>query len=204
MAEDNLYVVKRTAVMSNDPAELGFKISLPATFTDLKAAKAAARGLLKEEGYNTELLPVYKVNDGASNWQYGDGVLVHAEVPGEAEFEVAIETVQNTVGAKSDSSGRVTTPLFYIVQTMIDYNNERSGRKRQYVVEGAYAEQKVAREQALKILLDEDTKKEDFAEYDEHGAEGDWAFGEEVVVHAVDDRGMNILVSVIQGGERTE
>lgn len=190
--------------MSNDPAELGFKISLPATFTDLKAAKVAARGLLEEEGYNTEFFPVYAVKDNVSNWQYGDGVLVHAEVPGEAEFEVGIDTVQNTIGAKPDSSGRVTTPLFYIVQTMIDYNTDRSGRKRQYVVEGAYAEQKAAREQAIKILLDEDTKKEDFAEYNEHGTDADWAFGDEVVVHAVDEGGMNILVSVIQSGEKTE
>jgi hypothetical protein len=204
MSEDNLYVIKRAEVMSKDPAELKFKVSLPATFTDLKAAKAAARGLLKEEGYDVELLPVYKVNDGSSNWEYGDGVLVHAEVPGEAEFEVAIDTVPNTIGAKPDGTGRVTTPLFHVVQTIIDYNTDRSGKKREYIVEGTYAEEKVANEQALNVLVDEERKKEDYVEYDERSTDAVWTFGDEVVVHAIDHHGMNLLVSVIPGGERTE
>ncbi|PVH98916.1 hypothetical protein DM02DRAFT_656882 [Periconia macrospinosa] len=62
---------------------------------------------------------------------------------------------------------------------------------------GTYADRRQARDQALRILLDTDMKREDFVEYDEYidGTEG--PFGPDVIVHAVKEGGENVLVSVI-------
>jgi hypothetical protein len=194
MASENLYVIKRTFT---DPKTPDSKIALPATFTDLKAAKAEAKTILTKEGYETEFFPVYDVNDGHSQWKHGDGVIVYAEGPESEIIKVEIVTVGNVNGLKADGTGRVQSPLHYVLQTIIHYDEDRSGSKRDSLVEGVYKRKEEAVAYSLKVLLDEDVTKEDFAEYDEYSDSSDQPFGSDVMVHAVKSNGENILVSVV-------
>ncbi|EOA90230.1 hypothetical protein ACJQWK_07612 [Exserohilum turcicum] len=198
MAEqDSLFVVKRTILDPKAPTGLSFQIALPATFTDLRAAKEEAKALLSKEGYDTEFLTPYETKSDPSAWKHGDGVIVFAQAPSGQEFKVEIDTVANAAGLQADASGRIQQPLYHVVQTLIEYDDDRSGSERRTVVEGTFADRERARDHALRVLLDANLKREDFVEYDEYtdGTEG--PFGPDVIVHAVKEGGENVLVSVI-------
>jgi hypothetical protein len=79
MANDNLYVVKRTFFNPRDPAEQSFHVTVPATCTDLNVAKKEAKMALTREGYETDFFSVYDVNNDRDRWKHGDGVVVYAE-----------------------------------------------------------------------------------------------------------------------------
>jgi hypothetical protein len=194
-----LYVVKRSYTDLKTPAEISYKVSLPATFTDLKAAKAAARRILVEEGYEPSFFSVYEVKkEGDETWGHGDGVIVYAEGEGHEVFKVEIETVPNTCHLEGDENGHVNRPLHHILQTTIHYIEDSSGSKRDSNIEGTYTEKDSARAEALEILLDEDVAKDDFVEYNVYAdEEAEKPFGEEVLVHAVKDTGENFLISVV-------
>ena len=196
MASDVLYLVKRTFVNPKDPIETRFNVDLPAAFTDLKAAKEKAKRVLIDEGYEKDFFPLYVINDGSSDWKHGDGVIIYAEGPSRELFKVEIETVPNREELEPDETGRIGRPLHHILQTMIHYDEDRSGSRRDSVVEGTYIDRNAARNRALEVLLDGNTK-EDFAEYDEYSNEEDSPFGPDVVVHAIKDNGENILVSIV-------
>jgi len=191
-------VVKRTFTDLKNPAGVSFNVTLPATFTDLKAAKEAARTTLLQEGYEQDFFPVYEVNSGNEDWTHGDGMIVYAEGPSHEIFSVEIEVVPTSGSFKTDETGRVRDPLYHVLQTMVHYDQDRSGSKRNSVIEGTYMLQEQAQMRALRVLLDSSVKKEDFVEYDEY-LDGKGAFGDYVVVHAVKDNGENILVSVEPG-----
>ena len=195
--QDSLFVVKRTILDPKNPTGLSFNIALPATFTDLQAAKVESKALLSKEGYDTEFFTPYEVKSDPSDWKYGDGVIVFAKAPSGEMFKVEIDTVQNSAGLQSDASGKVQQPLYHVVQTLVEYNNDRSGSERRTVVEGTYADQGQARDQALRVLLDTYLKREDFIEYDEYIDSTEGPFGPDVIVHAVKEGGENVLVSVI-------
>ncbi|KAF2258914.1 hypothetical protein CC78DRAFT_438385, partial [Lojkania enalia] len=167
------------------------------TFTDLKAAKEFAKGQLKSEGYDIEFFKTYEVKDPAKTWEYGDGVIVYAVGPSDELFKVELDTISNTHRLQGDQNGRIQEPVYHVLQTIIDYNSDRSGFERYSIVEVTCTSRELARAHALRVLLaDGDVKKEDFVEYDEYadGAEG--PFGADVLVHAVKDGGYNVLVSV--------
>ncbi|KAF1965382.1 hypothetical protein BU23DRAFT_561119 [Bimuria novae-zelandiae CBS 107.79] len=195
--QESLFVVKRTILDPKHPTGLSFNITLPATFTDLQAAKAEAKALLSKEGYDTDFFTPYKAKSDPSDWKYGDGVIVFAKAPSGEVFKVEIDTVQNSAGLQSDASGKVQQPLYHVLQTLIEYNDDRSGSERYTIVEGTYTDRRHASDQALRVLLDTDMKREDFVEYDEYtdGTEG--PFGPDVIVHAVKEGGENVLVSVV-------
>ncbi|KAF1839283.1 hypothetical protein BDW02DRAFT_575741 [Decorospora gaudefroyi] len=197
MADESLYIVKRTLLDPKNPAQPLYNTVLPATYTDLKAAKEHAKTALQKEGYEPEFFPVYREKGTTEDWEHGDGVVIYAEGPSEEVLKVEIDTVPNLAGVKADSTGRVTAPLHHVLQTVIEYNNDRSGSRRYSIVEGTYTSAQLARDRALQVLLDGGMKKEEFIEYDEYvdGTEG--PFGPDVIVHAVYDGGMNVLVSVI-------
>jgi len=198
MVSENLYLVKRTFTDLKTPAEITYNVSIPAAFTDLKAAKDAARGELIQEGYEKAFFPVWHVNNSEPDWPHGDGVMVFAEGPSHEAFKVEIETVPNLAKIEADESGRIRRPLHYVLQTIIYYNEESSGAKRETIVEGVHVLRELARAQASKILLGREVKKEDFAAYNEYSAiDAEKTFGDDVVVHAVKPNGENILVSVI-------
>jgi hypothetical protein len=198
MASENLYVVKRSLLDLHNPSRPVYDIALPATFTDLKAAKQYTKHVLPKEGYDTKFFPVYDIKDLSSHWTHEDGVMVYAEGPSDEIFKVGIDTVPNLAGLEGKgSTGQITEPLHHVVQTVVEYNDDRSGSRRYSIVEGTYTNSDAARERALKVLLEGGTAKEEFVEYEEYldGTEG--PFGPDVIVHAVQDGGLNVLVSVI-------
>ncbi|KAH7112504.1 hypothetical protein B0J11DRAFT_542524 [Dendryphion nanum] len=196
MTAENLYVVKRTIFNPNTPFEPSFDVALPATFTDLRAAKIEAENTLVKEGYEARFFSVYDVNDGSKEWKHGDGVIVYAKGPSQELLKVEIDTVPNLLRLGSGADGRIEPPLHHVLQTIIEYDNDRSGTQRYSIIEGTYTNPTVAREQALGALLGNGTKKEDFVQYDEF-TDGDAPFGSDVVVHAVKEGGQNVLVAVI-------
>ncbi|KAK7178652.1 hypothetical protein PSPO01_15306 [Paraphaeosphaeria sporulosa] len=193
--DSTLYVVKRTVLDPRNPSGLTSTTTLPATLTSLPAAKAEAKALLPQEGYDTDFFKIYEVKSDPEKWKYGEGVMVYAEAPSGEVFKVGIDTVPNLAGLKAGDQGRVLQPLYHVVQTLVEYGDDRSGTERYAVVEGTYADKGEARERALKVLLDENVGKEDFVEYDEYDEDGERPFGGDVVVHAVKEGGENILVS---------
>jgi hypothetical protein len=194
----NLYISKRSASNLKNPAEPAFRVDLPATFTNLQAAKTAARTTLLDHGYEDDFFPVFEIHHANDDgeWKRGDGVMLYAEGPNHEIFTVSIETVPNTIGFKGDDKGRVPRPLHHVLQTIIHYDEDKSGGKRTTVVEGTHIKRSAARAHAIKLLLDASVSKKDFAEYDEYTAD-DSPFGEDVIVHAVKSNGENILVSIV-------
>lgn len=83
------------------------------------------------------------------------------------------------------------------MQTTINYNNDRIGGIQNTEVEGTYLTRKEAFTAAHTALLDDEVKKESFAEYDEkEDFKGEWPYGDECFVHAVGETGENFLVFV--------
>ncbi|KAF3034991.1 hypothetical protein E8E12_002253 [Didymella heteroderae] len=167
MASENLYVVKRTCHSPSHATEPIFDIALPATFANLEAAKLEAKSVLFNEGYEKEFFSTYDINDGKGPWSHGDGIVVYATGASGEVLKVEIDTVINLSGLESDARGRVLPPLYHVLQTIIDYNKDRSGSQRNSIVEGSYRDLKLARKQALQVLLDESVTKDSFAEYDD-------------------------------------
>lgn len=120
MANDNLYVVKRTFFNPRDPAEQSFHVTVPATCTDLNVAKKEAKMALTREGYEADFFSVYDVNNGRDGWKHGDGVVVYAEGQGGEVLTVAIDTIPNTHGLRAGRSGRVEQLPYHILQTVIE------------------------------------------------------------------------------------
>jgi hypothetical protein len=84
-----------------------------------------------------------------------------------------------------------------VLQTTIDYNNDRIGGLQNTEVEGTYPIRKDAYAAAHTTLLDDEVTKDSFAEYDEKEQfDGEWPYGDEVLVHAVGETGENFYVSV--------
>ncbi|KAF2808332.1 uncharacterized protein BDZ99DRAFT_52667 [Mytilinidion resinicola] len=199
MAGENLYHIKRTVNdIKNDPTGATQKVAIRSTFTDLAAAKAAARTALIDEGYEKAMFEVYDVKDGSGEWKHPDGLQVFAQVTDGENLTVAIETTPNDANLEGNADGKVEGPLFHILQTTVHYNLDRSGGKRETTIEGTYKGREEAAKKAASTLLDEDVKKTDFAEYDEFSGQKDWAYGEDVLVHAVAVGGENYLVAVVK------
>ncbi|KAH8668839.1 hypothetical protein BX600DRAFT_510902 [Xylariales sp. PMI_506] len=197
MADDKLYVIKRTFTDLKTPSEITFNTATPATFTDLRAAKIEAKAVLFNEGYEKDFFPVYDTIDGAREWKHGDGVIVYAEGSSGEIFTVEVETIPNTENLEPDDDYRLRRPLHHVVQTTIHYNEDRSGSIRDSTIKGTHMTRDLAQAHALALLLDGNTKKEDFAEYDEYSDGTEGPFGPDVIVHVVKDGGENILVSVV-------
>jgi hypothetical protein len=122
MACDNLYVVvvERTFSDPRDPSGQLSNATVPATCTNLRAAKKEAKMNLAREGYEAESFPVYDVNNGCDERKHGDDVIVYAERQGGEVFKVAIDTITNTHGLRAGRSGRVEQLPYHILQTVIE------------------------------------------------------------------------------------
>ncbi|KAF2471025.1 uncharacterized protein BDR25DRAFT_303577 [Lindgomyces ingoldianus] len=195
---DMLYHIKRTLVdIKNDATGALQKVDIRGTYTDLSKAKAAAKNALLEEGYEKEWFTVYDVRQAPEDWKHGDGVFVFAKAPEGEMFKVALETTPNNLNL-TGKDGKVEEQLFHVLQTTIHYNTDRSGASRDTSLEGTFTDMEEAKAKALSCLLDEDVSKDSFAEFDEFTGQTDWAFGEDVMVHAVGVGGENYLVSIIR------
>jgi len=206
---ENLYTIKVTQTDYHlDPSGALQHVLLAGTYTSLASAKTAAHTTLYTLGYTTLDLPTYEIKGQSTGlpqeWKYGDGVLVHATAPSGEQFQVEIETTENTLKPweKHDATSKLTEKLYYVLQTTIHYDLDAAGAKRDTNIEGIHASRVEATKAAKKSLLEKDvTSKESFVEYDEFAGQEDWAFGENVVVHAVGGNGQNYEVAVVEGRE---
>ncbi|TVY19549.1 hypothetical protein LARI1_G003391 [Lachnellula arida] len=157
-APEFLYHIKRTITdYHEDKSGATRTTDVLGTFTDLKAAKAAAYSALASEGYIKDDFELYEDNTrDPENWKHGD-----------------------------------------VLQTTINYNNDRIGGIQTTEVEGTYPSRAAAYAAAGSVLIDDDVTKSSFAEYDEkENFKGDWPYGDEAFVHAVKETGENFLVAV--------
>jgi hypothetical protein len=185
----------------SDPSGVTRTTNVYGTFTSLPVAKAAARSCLKTAGYEPSEFSIYAEKSDPENWAYGEGVLVYAKAPSRTEFRVHVDvTSNNPPDLIANEQGEVEGPLYYVMQIMIDYNTDRTGGKQESVIEGVYTGREEAEKAAYEVLLDEaeGVTRESFAEFDREDelGEGDWPFGEDVVVHAVGMSGENFKVEV--------
>ena len=113
-ASEFLYHVKRTITdFKNDKSGATQATDVLGTFTELAAAKSAARSALASEGYTKDDFEVYEENDGDSTWTHGDGILALAKAPAGQVFEVRIDTNPNILHFKGSADSEVTGFLHY-------------------------------------------------------------------------------------------
>ncbi|KAH7065642.1 hypothetical protein B0J12DRAFT_43276 [Macrophomina phaseolina] len=184
--------------------------SIRATYMDLAKAKKYALRALLDEGYQPEqFLELHMRHDTQAEeptiWPYGDGVSVWAKIVDEGIVTVEIETTHNTLGRllDHDGDGRVKEPLFFLIQTTIDYAKDWSVGSRQTAIEGVFRTRDEAAARALTVLLgneegEREIKKSDFASYEENAGQDDWPFDSNIMVHAIGENGLNILVAVVE------
>jgi hypothetical protein len=214
---DLLFHVKRTVTdFAKDKSGATKSTDILGTFTDLAAAKLAARSALASEGYVKDDFETFEQNDGTGTWTYGDGVLVFAKAPAGQTFEVRIDTKPNVLQFKGNADGEVEGFLHYgkyaflklqahrltldkVIQQTLNYNKDPTGSSQATEVVGTYPTREAARKAARTALLDSEVTKETFAEYDEFDDARDvneWPYGEDVLVHAVAETGENFNVAV--------
>jgi len=198
-----LFHIKRTLInLKKDPAGAAQEVDIKGTYTDLRGAKAAAKKILFDEGYEREFFSTYEVKGhNGEAWEHGDECQVYAVAPESGIFRVEIQTAENKLGFVGGADGKVGQELYHVLQTTIHYNLDRSGAKRDTTIEDTLDTAEQARQRALTVLLDEDISKENFERYDENTGQEDWPFDEDTVVHAVGQGGENYLVQVIKEEE---
>jgi hypothetical protein len=199
-ASEYLYHIKRTITdFAEDKSGATRVTDILGSFTSLAAAKNAAHGALAAEGYIKDDFEVLeqKNETDLEDWKHGDGCLVFAKAPRGQEFDVRIDTKPNVLKLKGNADGEVEGFLHYVLQTTIDYNNDRIGGIQHTEVEGTYPTRKAAFVAAQTTLLDDEITKDSFAEYDEKEQfAGEWPYGDEVLIRAVGQTGENFYVSV--------
>lgn len=179
------------------------------THTTVKAAKAFAAGALESLNYSADDFTSYAVrpqgkrndDDDGDDWPYGDGVIAYTKAPAGQEFLISLDTKPNTENLLSSPDNTPELPsgadhLHYVLQTRIDYNQDKSGAFQSTEIEGVYIDRMDAVRAAKEALGEEKTE---FAQYDERDSEemsGEWPFGEDVLVHAVAQTGENYTIAV--------
>ncbi|KHN95358.1 uncharacterized protein MAM_06862 [Metarhizium album ARSEF 1941] len=175
------------------------------THGTLEAAKAFAVQSLESVNFKPDDFQKYHVKHleqetPGKTWIHGDGVLVFARSFDGQEFRVSIDTTPNNESLHANTQdGEMRLPegakfLHYVVQTIIDYNVDRSGSLQTTEIQGVYVHRADAWTAAHKCLA-----PDEFAEYD---CRGDtefveaWPFGDNVAVHAVSETGQNYLIAV--------
>jgi hypothetical protein len=109
-----LYHVNRTIIdFARDKSGATQTTDVFGTFTDLAAAKAAARSVLPSEGYSKEDFTQYEENDGTKEWIYREGGVVFAKALSGEEFQVYLDTKPNLLRFKGNASGKVEGHLHY-------------------------------------------------------------------------------------------
>lgn len=182
------------------------KVFVLGTHTNLEKAKDFCYHALKELGYEKNDFAEYQERKAGDSWTHGDGVMVFAKADAGQEFLVGLDTKTNTERlAEKEGTAELELPqgidhLHYVLQTKIDYNQDRSGTFQNTEIEGCYVKRSDAYAAARRVLLDGETKRDEFAQYDERSDtnenEASWPFGEDVLVHAIAQTGENYTVAV--------
>ena len=184
------------------PAE---KVRILGTYTTVAKAKDAAHRSLFDAGYEREWFPTFETNPEKLEELaslHGTGLAIYAVAEDGTEFRIRISTSPNKLHLTTDNEdGRVSTPLYYVVQTNVSYCSHRGRPKYDTHVEGTFKGYEAAREFARTLLLSEEdgitaSSYQDYREADP--SEKDCEYGENVVVHAVGTN-ENYLVSVLKG-----
>jgi len=199
---DDLYHVKCEIIdYYSDPSGLTRTTDVYGTYTTLPLAKAAARTCLERAGYDPSEFEVYEMKTDPETWKHGDDIRVYAKAPSGVEFHVRVDVTPNNLAGplKANAQGEVEGQLYYVLQTQIDYNADRTGGNQRADIEGVYVSREEAEKAAYEVLLDESegVTKETYAEYERVDEfEGDWPYGDEELVHAVGTDGENFKVEV--------
>ncbi|CAM1504796.1 Fc.00g023870.m01.CDS01 [Cosmosporella sp. VM-42] len=180
-----------------DPSGAKRSVYVLATHATVEAAKAFAPKALHVLGYEPEDFQEYAVHSSSEEWKHGDGILVYAKAAAGQVFLIGIDTTPNNDSLSANADGSFILPLgveflHYVLQTTIDYNQDRTGCIQETNIEGSFVHRADAFEAARDCL-----DPTDFAEYDKREEmTGEWPFGEDVVVHAVAETGQNSIVRV--------
>jgi hypothetical protein len=204
---DNLYHIMITqSHLNKDVNSAVEKVRVCGTYTSLPAAKAAAHRCLFDAGYEQEWFSEFDAKlDGASaSKRRANGVVVYAVAPDKTTFTVSIATTPNVLGYEANRNGKVMLDLYFVLQTTVDYSRDEDGEERETNVEGCFESYEDAWKYAQEVLLCESdgVTKASFADY--HAAavgERDCGYGENVIVQAVGQSGVNFLVSVVKAQE---
>ncbi|KAH7126445.1 hypothetical protein B0J13DRAFT_530988 [Dactylonectria estremocensis] len=181
-----------------DPSGATRSVYVLGTHSTLEASKVFATSALQGLKYEPSDFAEYTVRS-AGPWTHGDGVLVFARAPAGQVFLIGIDTTPNNEALPASPDGAVVLPqgadlLHYVLQTTIDYNQDRTGSVQATEIEGSYVLRADAWAAARKCLDPEQFVKYDMLESDEMA--GQWPFGDDVVVHAVAETGQNFVVAV--------
>jgi hypothetical protein len=171
------------------------------THANLAAAKSFAAKALQGLNYEPQEFTEYIEHGNSQEWIHGDGVIVFAKAPAGQEFFVSIDTKPNTVALVAGPGGAVRLPkgrdhLHYVLQTIVDYNKDRSGAAQSTEVEGCCVSRAESMTVAKALLAD---VRPDLVQYDERAfweLSDDWPFGDDVFVHAVSHTGENYIVAI--------
>lgn len=131
----------------------------------------------------------------------GTGLTVYAIATDGTVFRVRISTSPNVLHLTTDNEdGRISTPLFYVVQTNVPYCSHERKPSHDTNVEGVFQSYAEARKFASTVLLSEEegitaSSYEDYCEASPD--ESDCEYGDNVIVHAVGKNDENYFVSVI-------
>jgi hypothetical protein len=138
------------------------------THATLEAAKKFAASALHKLNYEPEDFVVYESHLHLKQWPHGDGVIVFARAPAGQEFLIGIDTKPNDLDLLEGQDGSIALPqgvphLHYVLQTKIDYHQDRSGASQTTEIEGCYLHREDAVAAAYECLAGE---QPEFAEYD--------------------------------------
>jgi hypothetical protein len=203
---DSLYhVVLTTSHLKKDVNVTVQGVRICGTYDALQPAKAFAHRCLFDAGYEQEWFTTFKTQHELQLLDHREDKIVEATGPAGELFTVDISTIPNSFGLKSSSdSKRITTPLFHVVQTIVNYGEDESGQTRDTTIQGSYTSYERARETAHSLLLwfEDGIDKDTYLQYEEAApGELDCGYGENVVVHAVGENGSNYLVSILKSDE---
>ncbi|KAH8904160.1 hypothetical protein BR93DRAFT_171032 [Coniochaeta sp. PMI_546] len=200
---DQLYHTLLTVVDFHDDTSGYTRSTFPlGTHVSLPAAKEFAAHALEKLNYKPDDFAEYAVRtpSTAEDWKYGDGVIVYAKAPAGQEFQVRLDTTTNTENLPAGGPGETpklptgSAHLHYVIQTRVDYDQDRSGGLQTTEIEGVYVHRRDALEAAKQMLSGD---RSEFAQYDEQKELGEqWPFGVDVVVHAVAQTGQNYTIAV--------
>jgi len=186
-----------------DPSGATQSVYVLGTHTTLESAKAFTLKALEELNYEPDDFDEFETHTPGKEWTHGDGILVYAKAPAGQVFKVGLDTKLNTENLPEDPAKH--TPvlprghenLHYVLQTTIDYKKYRIGAYQTTEIEGCYVKRADAVAAARDALSGID--RSTFLQYDERDKgeeEGEWPFGDDVIVHAVAETGENYSVSV--------